>query len=66
MNNQETLAIFGTQDTRPRQTNQKTIKKTKKMNQGKQFLPLIRHPPCYSYIQELDITIRKQTPKKHK
>jgi len=29
---------------------------------GNQFLPLIRHPPCYSYSQHvLNITIRKPT-----
>jgi hypothetical protein len=28
---------------------------------GKQFLPLIRHPPCYSYIQDVFDTIYANT-----
>jgi len=74
----ETLVTLGAQDTRRRQTKQKTQlrkvkrwatrsspplfspQKTRVFANGKQYLPLIRHPPCYSYRQgELDIYASK-------
>jgi hypothetical protein len=63
------FALLGTQDKEQRQTKQKSLsKKTKKMSntdhtntRGRtqvlarvgHFLSLIRHPSCYSYIQDV-------------
>jgi hypothetical protein len=74
MDNPELLAILGTQDKEQRQTKQKSLsKKTKKMSNTNHtntrgrtqvlarvghFLSLVRHPSCYSYIQDvLDTTM---------
>ena len=40
---------------------------TQVLMKGKQFMPLIRRPACYSYSPDVfDTTIPKQTHKKHK
>jgi hypothetical protein len=57
MNNLETLATLGTQDTGQRQTKHRKLKTsatrhgvwTQVFARGKQFLSLIRHPLCYLY-----------------
>ena len=65
------------EDIQKQKTNKNTTQKTKKMSNtdptkyrgctqvlanGKQFLPLRRHPSCYSYSQDVfDITISKET-----
>ena len=57
MNNLETLATLGTQDTGQRQTKHRKLKTsatrhgvwTQVFAKGKQFLSLIRRQPCYSY-----------------
>jgi hypothetical protein len=52
MNTLETLATFSTHDTGRRQTQKHTAhKKTRVLAKDKQFLLLIRHPPCYSYSE---------------
>jgi len=70
MDNPETIATLDTQDTW-RRTNktENTTHKTKMpdhtknrgwthvLAKGKQFLFLIRHPPCYSYIQSIPIKV---------
>ena len=74
MNNPEIMTTLCTQDTRRRQTKQKnTTQKTNKTSnthptnigllaKGKQFLPLITHPQCSSYSQNVfNTTICKQT-----
>ena len=74
MNNPEIMTTLCTQDTRRRQTKQKnTTQKTNKTSnthptnigllaKGKQFLPLITHPQCSSYSQDVfNTTICKQT-----
>jgi hypothetical protein len=59
----------GTQNIKPHnRTTQKTIKMsntdpsknqswTHMLKKGKQFLLLIRHPPCYSYIQSISVKV---------
>jgi len=68
MDNPELLATLGTQDKGQRQTKQKTFHRklkrwaTRITPKSGHFLSLIRHPPCYSYIQDvLYTTMRKQT-----